>query len=196
MRTFRVADAVGTALVLNLCFVASALPVVTAFPAAVALQRQWTDHAHGRPCGVIPFARAFVTALRQSWPLGLFYATLAVAYVSGLIFWRQTAPAVAAVTTALLVGLGAVAIAFHIALLSVSARVRSQSWRVWPAEAGVLLLSDSPRYLLGTVAVVLAIVVIVVLPPLVLVLAGLVPAVMARWAARDAVVPQPAPDRT
>src|SRR5690606_15940226 len=120
VRVIRVLDAVGHALILQLCFVVASLLVVTAWPAAVALQREWNAYLDGRQTGVLAYARAFRDALRTDWPLGLLVPAVFAAYGFSLLCWRSAGDWVGVTATAVLVGLGLAGLTFYLALLAVA----------------------------------------------------------------------------
>ncbi|MGP5078604.1 hypothetical protein ACTXKZ_11120 [Brachybacterium alimentarium] len=184
-QVFHRVEAVGTALVLQLCFLVAALPLVTVFPAAVALQRQWEDFRGGRVVGLRTYPREFKAAVLQAWWFGVALPVIASAFIVGLIFWRHVPATIGGVATGLLVGLGAVAVAFYLALLTVAERRREGSMVPWFADAGSVLLANVPRFATATAVIVCAWLAASVIPTLLVVTLGIVPALAASKAARS-----------
>ena len=184
-QAFHRVDAVGTGLVLQLSFLLAALPLVTIFPAAVALQRQWEDFRSGRVVGLRTYPREFILAVRQTWWLGLALPIIASAFIVGVLFWRNILSTTGGVATGILIGLGAVALAFYLALLTVAERRRGGSILPWFTEAGTVFLENIPRFAVATAVVVCTWLVASLIPTLLIVTLGIIPAHAASIAARS-----------
>lgn len=190
MRVVRGLDVLGNALILQLLFFLFSIPIVTAAPAAVALQREWDDFLAGRKTTVRSYLNAFRVAWKTSWPLGILFPIVLVLYVVALEFWRSAEGWIGALGFGLLLGLGFVGGAYYLALLVVSSRLHGERWLAWFAPALGEVLQRSPRYILGIVPLIAWFAVLWFSLPLLLVGSGIVPAAIAhaagsRWPARE-----------
>jgi len=180
-RVVALIDTVGTALILQLAFVAFALPIVTTAPAAVALQRQLADLQRGERAGFAPFAREFARSWRASWPLGIAAAAVTAGFAAGIPFWYAATFPFARVGLGLLVCLLGLAGALYLNVLSAAEVMRAARWRRW-LDAGFDHLARNPLRSLSALIVLGAwLVALAYAPTLVLVGSGLVPALIARY---------------
>ncbi|MGG7507376.1 hypothetical protein [Plantibacter sp. YIM 135249] len=182
MKIIRGLDTIGNALILQLLFVVFSIPVVTAAPAAIALQRQWAASRAGEKTTMRGFAREFATAWRGSWGVGILFPIIIVGYVVSLLFWRATEGFVGAVAFGLLLGLGLAASAYYLALLVTVARVRDERWPVLLRLAMRELLVNVPRYIAALVVLIVWFVLVWLSLALLLVGSGIVPAATAHAA--------------
>jgi hypothetical protein len=181
MRIIAAISTIGTALLLQVCFVVCALGVITAVPAAIALQRSLSDDRIGERVGILSYLRHFATAWRQSWPLGIVGALLTVGFVVGGLFWLSVHAPLGYVAVGTLSFLGGLAAATYLNLLSCSDRDRNQRWRPLLGQAREALFGRPLRSLGSVVALGAWYFVLASIPPLVLVGSGVVPALIVRY---------------
>ncbi|QNE48630.1 DUF4175 domain-containing protein (plasmid) [Glaciihabitans sp. INWT7] len=194
MRIVGAISALGTALLLQVCFVVCALPVITAVPAAIALQRSFSDDRAGEKVGVLSYLRQFTVAWRQSWPLGVIGALLAVGLVVGGLFWLSVHAPLGYVAVGTLSFIAGLAAATYLNLLSCADRERETGWRPLFAETRAALVGRPLRSLGGVVMLAAWYFVLVSVSPLVLVGSGLVPTLIARFVIEPPVRQQLAED--
>ncbi len=181
MRIVRLLDTVGTVLILQLLFAVLSLGLVTAVPAAVALQRQFTDALLGEATGTVSFLRAFTRAWWQCWLLGIVGPVLTAGFVVSIAFWSSVPgpPGIAAL--GVLVFLAGLTSTIYLALLGAAGRQRDQAWRAWFTVALAHLVTVPLRGLWATILFLCWLVTLAYLPTLWLVGSGLVPAVIVRY---------------
>jgi len=171
-------DTVGSALLAQLMFFVFAIPVVTALPAAVAMQRQLSDHAAGEKIGVVSFAREFARVWRSGWALGIIMPAVVVGFAVAIPFWYSQGTTAAAFAFGALVCLAGLACAFYLALLWASDRDRMSGWRAWCGAALGALPRRAPRILWALVLMLAWLTLAAFALPLLLIGSGLVPAVI------------------
>ncbi|RDG38865.1 DUF624 domain-containing protein [Streptomyces corynorhini] len=135
--------------VLNLCWLAAALPVVTSYGAGIALQvalRAWREEGESRVAAV--FFREFRARVRGSLPL----AAAGLGTVAGLwlsaSFWLGAPGPLLAAATAVLLPLAVVTAAVHLTVFEVAARSPGAGTGRWVREA-LLLSAARPARCLG-----------------------------------------------
>lgn len=176
---------VGDVLWLQILFVLFCLPVITLFPAAVALQRTlqavMVEH---KPRSTTIFWTEFVWALKRTWKVSIFLPVFVFAAFVSLVFWMSAHTTAGTLVLCLLIPLYGAAMA---AYLSVLASVMTAS-----SYSGLRDWCQSAFALAGRRALVLASSIIVMatwflllgkVPTLVLIGTGLVPAALAWWIA-------------
>jgi len=178
-------DAVGSALLAQLLFFVFAIPVVTAAPAAIALQRQLHDHADGEKIGVASFAHEFARAWRTSWAVGILMPVVAAGFAVAIPFWYSRGTAVGAFAFAVLVCLAGLACAFYLALLWSSDADRAHGWRAWCGEALGALTRRAPRVLWALVLMIAWLTLAAFALPLLLIGSGLAPALIVYFTLSD-----------
>jgi len=181
MRIIAAISAIGTALLLQLCFVICAVPLITAVPAAIALQRSFSDDRLGEKTGVLSYLRHFAAAWRQSWPLGIVGALLAAGFVVGGFFWLSVHAPLGYVAVGTLSFLGGLIAATYLNLLARADQDRAVSWRPLLAQARAALVGGPLRSLLGVVILGAWYFVLASVPPLVLVGSGLIPTLIVHY---------------
>jgi hypothetical protein len=168
-------DAVGSALLAQLMFFVFAIPVVTALPAAVTMQRQLSDHAAGEKIGVVSFAREFARAWRSAWVVGIIAPAVVVGFVVAIPFWYSQGTTASAFAFGVLVCLAGLACAFYLALLWASDRDRAIGWRAWCGDALSALYRRAPRILWALVLMIAWLTLAAFALPLLLIGSGLAP---------------------
>lgn len=181
MRVVNAISAIGTALLLQLCFVICALPVITVVPAAIALQRSFADDRFGEKVGVVSYLRHFASAWRQSWPLGIIGGLFGVGLIVGGLFWLSVHAPLGYVAVGTLSFLGGLIAATYLNLLSCAERQRELEWRLLLARSRSVTAGRPLRSLFGIMVLGAWYFVLVSVPPLVLVGSGLVPMLIARY---------------
>jgi hypothetical protein len=171
-------DTVGSALLAQLMFFVFAVPVVTALPAAVAMQRQLSDHAAGEKIGVMSFAREFARAWRSAWVLGIVAPVVVIGFAVSILFWYSQGTTASAFAFGFLVCLAGLTCAFYLVLLWASDRDRPDGWRTWCGAALSALLRRAPRILWALVLMIAWLTLAAFAIPLLLVGSGLVPALI------------------
>ncbi|MFF1879686.1 hypothetical protein [Leifsonia sp. NPDC058230] len=184
MRIISWLDTLGNALLLQLLFLAFSLPVITAAPAAIALQRQFRDLCQGEKTGMRSYALEFVSAWRAAWPIGILFPLAAVGFAVGIPFWYSSGSWLGTTAMVVLICLAGLALAFWLAFLwaADSDRATSRSaWRAWAAAAAAALVQRSGRVLWGLVLLVTWLALAAFFLPALLVGAGLAPAAIVYW---------------
>jgi len=185
MRISRLIDTVGSALALQLLFVLTALPLITALPAALALQNEWERFRLGERTTVASFFAAFAAAWRARWLPGVlapvFCAMLFVTYT----FWAAVPGWPGVLAMGLLAGLAFVALCCWLSILATAtaAQMRGDGLLPWMRNASGELLMRFPRYLLGLAVMITWFCALRFSFPLALVGSGILPALLAHWAA-------------
>lgn len=181
-RVVAVIDLVGRALLLQLAFVLLSLPLVTALPAACALQRRLDALVAGEGGGVRAMASETLAAWRSCWPLGVLAPVAVAALAQGLWFWWRWPSPVRELATGVLAMVAGLLVALYLALL---VRVRSgldASATRLVREASGQLAARPLRVLWALVVVLTWWALAAFLPTLLLVGSGLVPALAVRLA--------------
>jgi hypothetical protein len=184
MRIIPWLDTLGNALLLQLLFLAFSLPVVTAAPAAIALQRQFHDLCRGEKTGMRTYAREFVSAWRAVWPIGIVFPLVAIGFSVGIPFWYSSGSWLGTSAMIVLICLAGLALAFWLAFLWAADRDRTPSrsaWRAWATAAAAALFQRSGRLLWGLVLLVTWLALAAYFLPALLVGAGLAPAAIVFW---------------
>lgn len=182
MRVIRIVDAIGNALILQLCFVLCSIPLVTIVPSAVALQRSLDGYRAGERTGFLPYLAQLRRAWSQYWRLGLLAAAVGVGAAMGLLFWLQVESTIGHLAVGLLMfwsGLGA---ALYLSLLEASSAFPDLDGRTVLSRAVAVVRSHPLRSLLGLMLFWSWLVVLMMVPTLALVGSGLIPAIIARYA--------------
>src|SRR4051794_14606932 len=174
---------IGEVLALQLLFVAASLPIVTALPAAAALQRSLYDRRSGHQGAYVSlFLGHFRWSTRRLWAAGLLLPLIYTIVVAAGLFWSGTA------TPLRWIGLGVVcagaglAGATYLAVLAASATSPASArgialWR----DSLASLFAKPLRLALATGLSGFWIVLAVRFPSLLLVGSGLAPAAIVAW---------------
>ncbi|WP_052852261.1 hypothetical protein [Streptomyces avicenniae] len=181
MRITSALTTVGNALILQLTFLVCALPLVTYGPAAVALQRQLAEQRDGRVTGVGSYLREFRAACREAWPLGVLVAAASLGFLAGIPFWYAVDGPPGAVGLVLLVALLGLAVACWLGLLQAAEQRRGTHWRTWLAPAAGHLATRPLHSAWAVVQFLTWLALMAFAPALVLVGAGLIPALIVHW---------------
>jgi hypothetical protein len=174
-------DTVGNALILQLAFLAFSVPIVTAFPAAVALQRQLADQQRGQRTGFGTFGREFVRSWRSSWQLGILAPIVAIGFVVAIPFWYSASFPFARAGLGVLVCLLGLACGVYLNVLRAAEAARPSRWPDWLATGFGHLVRHPLRSLWGLVLLFAWLVTLAYVPTLVLVGSGLMPALIVRY---------------
>ena len=177
----------GDVLWLQLLFLAASLPVVTAVPAAVALQRSLRRLASGDAVSAPQFATEFAAAWKQCWLPGLLVPPLAVGAGVSALLWSAAPAPFGALGLGVLVPLGVLAGAAYLVFLGTAseAEPKEAAGRLL-ARAGRALLARPVPAVIAAVALAAWTAVLVRVPTLALAGSGLVPALLAWLAVRSA----------
>jgi hypothetical protein len=184
MRIISWLDTLGNALLLQLLFLAFSLPIVTAAPAAIALQRQFHDLRRGEKTGMRAYALEFVSAWRAAWPIGIAFPLVAVGFAVGIPFWYSSGSWLGTAAMVVLICLAGLALAFWLTFLWAADRDRATSrsaWRAWATAGATALVQRSGRVLWGLVLLVTWLALAAFFLPALLVGAGLAPAAIVSW---------------
>jgi hypothetical protein len=183
MRIVHVLDTIGSALLLQVLFVVTSIPIVTALPSAIALQREWAAFRVGDKTTIFSYLAAFRDAWRSAWWAGLLFPVVLGGAVVAILFWTSASGWIGALGTGAVFGLAFLGAAAYLAFLSRSERDREVGWRTWIGGVGRELLARSGRYVLALTALIIWFVILWFATPLFLIGAGIVPAAAAHWAA-------------
>lgn len=181
MRALAIIEAIGNALVLQVVFLVVSLPIVTAAPAAFALQRSLAASAAGDATGFRSFVREFREQWRARWPLGIVVAAVGIGFLVGIPFWYSVGDAVGIIALGTLVAILGLAIGMWLSLLAVVVEDRSGRWRPLVNRGFAMLTSQPLRALAGVVLVLVWVSVAWFVPTLLLVGSGLIPALITRF---------------
>ena len=175
MRFIAVLDSLGSALLLQLCCLLCSIPLVTAVPAAIALQAEFEQLRRGGRVGVRSYLARFRLVWRASWPYGLAAPFAAVCAISAVWFW-SAAPGALRVTAlgGLAFCVGALA-AFALALLARAASTVPARASELGAAAWRLLLRLPLRALWALALLVAWAALLTRFPALAVIGSGLVP---------------------
>lgn len=180
MRFTSALTALGDALILQLTFFILSIPLVTAAPAAVALQRQLSALREGEVTGVLPLLREFRRAWRQSWTLGVLVAAIAAGFTVAIPFWFSTGAWFGLAGVSFLVALLGLASACYLNLLLAADVHRQEDWHAWLATGFVHLASHPMRSAWAMLQLITWLALLVSLPALAVIGTGLVPALIIR----------------
>jgi uncharacterized membrane protein YesL len=180
MRVASVLTALGDALILQLTFLILSIPLVTAAPAAVALQRQLSALREGEITGVLPLLREFRRAWHQSWPLGVLVTSTAAGFTVAIPFWFSTGEWFGLAGVAFLVALLGLASAYYLNLLHAADVHRQEDWRSWMTTAFVHLAGHPLRSAWAMLQLITWLALLISLPALAVIGTGLVPALIVR----------------
>jgi len=176
----------GSLLVLQLMFFMSSLPVVTAVPAAVALQVTLSDALADEAAHVLVarFFRTFGRAAIRLWLWAIAAPVVAALFLGSALFWGSTRGPLGLVALALLFMLFGLALAVYVGALA-RAGLDEAAWsrRQLIREALQILGRRPLRCAACVVFMMTWLVLLARLPTLSLVGSGLVPALLARWLA-------------
>ena len=177
----------GDVLWLQLLSLACSLPIVTAVPAAVALQRSLRRLSAEGFVSAPRFGAEFAVAWKQCWLLGLVVPpSAAVAALSALLWSAAPAP-FGALGLGLLIPLAVLAAAAYLVFLGVASDSdRSEGAGPLLARTGRALLRRPVPAVLAAIALGAWIGVLIRVPTLALAGSGLVPALLAWMAVRSA----------
>lgn len=177
-------ETVGDALLLQLVALVCSIPVVTAVPAAVAMQRSLNQVVAGEKTGVRTYLGAFSKALRQAWLLGVLAAAVAVGLAVSLPFWNAGQGPAARAAFVVLACLAGISVAFYLNLLSVAATADC-GWWSWRARAFEQLALHPLRGLAALALFFTWLAVVSLAPVLLVVGSSLVPAIIVRFVVRE-----------
>ncbi|MEV7422418.1 DUF624 domain-containing protein [Streptomyces sp. NPDC091212] len=134
--------------VLNLCWLAAALPVVTSYGAGIALHvalRAWREDGESRVAAV--FFREFRARVRGSLPLAAAGLVTTAGLWLSVSFWLGAPGPLLALATAVLLPLAVVTAAVHVTVFEVAARSPGARAGRWVREALLLCLARPARCL-------------------------------------------------
>lgn len=183
VRIMNAIDVVGAVLTLQLCFLLTAWPVITAVPAFVAVQSQLVGAlAGGEARAVRGYLTAFRRALRVAWFPGLVTPVLGATVWLSVSFWLAADTTIATVAVGVLCVLLGSAAAALLAALAASGQHPDEPWRSWFVGAWGAV-TRAPLAAAGAVFALLTwALALVILPTLALAGAGVVPGLLAHWA--------------
>jgi hypothetical protein len=181
-RVVSMLDTVGNALILQLAFLAFSIPLVTALPAAVALQRQLADLQLGERTGFGPFGKEFVRSWKSSWQLAIVALIAAIAFLVAIPFWYSASFPFSRAGLGFLVCLLGLAGSLYLNILRAAEVARQARWPDWLAIGFGHLVGHPLRSLCGLVLLFAWLVTLAYVPTLVLVGSGIVPAMIVRYA--------------
>lgn len=183
-RAFGFLDTAGSVLVLQLLFLVTSALVITAVPAAVALQRALPAAFDGTQAHPV---RSWVSQLRmafsQSWVLGLGLPFLVLAALGSLLAWMQIGGSWASAAIGLLAALACLALVTWLGMLAAAASAPdTHRWVDWLRAAPSLVLARPVWSIAAAVVLVTWLALSYRLPTLLLITSGLVPALLVQWA--------------
>lgn len=184
-RALGVATAAGDALLLQICFVLTALPLVTVLPAAIALQRSLREvFVGGAPASAARFGLHFLAALRQTWKIAVVPPAFGLVAIVSAAFWASAGGPVGTIALGLLAILSGAAASAYVALVAAAATLPRAAHLRRCALTAWALARRRPLQLAGAVVLSATWALLMArLPTLLLVSSGLVPAALAWWAA-------------
>ncbi|MCU1573685.1 MAG: hypothetical protein JWO93_1767 [Micrococcaceae bacterium] len=189
VRTLSALNTVGDVLLLQLCFFVASWGIITAFPAAVALQRQ-LDHVldKGEPATVRSFAAELLSAFRANWRAAVVLPVVAAMLIIGILFWGSVDAPVGTVALLLLVPMAGASVGLYLCALAavvdqpVTARFKNILASAW------LRVQGQPLHVAGCVVIMLTwFLLLGRVPTLGLVGGGVLPAFLAVWLRRGMV---------
>lgn len=183
----------GDVLLLQLCFAVASLGVVTAFPAAIALQRCLDDVLYNdENAGIRSFGARLAAAFRRYWAPSIALPVLTVMLVVGILFWAFAEGPVGLVALALLIPIAGLSLGLYLCALAVLVSAREESTSADPTSTELLAaawarLLRQPLHVAGCVIVMVTwILLLLQVPTLILIGSGVVPAFLAFWLRRGA----------
>lgn len=194
-RVLGVFEVTGDILTLQLLFLVASLPVITMFPAALALQYSLGDvFVEGRPRPARLFWANFTWAMRRTWKVAILPPLFMVLAAAPLLFWLTAGGVAGVVALCLLVPMYGVLVAGYVAVLASTLQATASKTgilgsdsigglREWLLSVWSLAQSRAIPLALSVVVMVTWLLVLAKLPTLVLVGTGLVPAGLAWWVA-------------
>lgn len=194
-RLLGVFETAGDILTLQLLFLVASLPVITIFPAALALQYSLGDiFVEGRPRPARLFRTNFIWAIRRTWKVAVLLPLLMILAAASLLFWLAAGGLAGVVALCILIPMYGVLVAGYVAVLAstLEATASRTGARGWDSIAGFrerlhkawsLAQRRAIPLALSVVVMVTWLLVLAKLPTLVLVGTGLVPAGLAWWVA-------------
>jgi len=184
-RLLRVVESMGDVLWLQLLFVAACLPVVTIFPAALALQRSLRDVlVEGRPRMTAGYWANLKWAAARSWKVAIALPVFLLAAIVAAVFWLGAGGTMGTVALCILIPLyGAVLAAYLAVLASAMGADTSAGFREWLAAARDVMTRRALPLAMSVIVMATWFLLLSRLPTLVLVGTGLVPAALAWWVA-------------
>ena len=194
-RLLGVFETAGDVLLLQLMFVVASMPVITMFPAALALQYSLGDvFLEGRPGPARIFWDNFRWAVRRTWKVAILLPLFILLAAASLLFWVAAGGAAGFVALCMLIPLYGVAVAAYLAVLASTLQAtaaktttfgndRKAGAREWLHGVWSLARRRALPLALSVVVMATWLLVLAKLPTLVLVGTGLVPAGLAWWVA-------------
>ncbi|WP_248763399.1 DUF624 domain-containing protein [Pseudarthrobacter sp. SSS035] len=194
-RLLGVFEVTGDILTLQLLFLLASLPVITMFPAALALQYSLGDiFVEGRPRPARLFWANFTWALRRTWKVAVLLPLIMVLAAASLLFWLTAGGLAGVVALCILVPMYGVLVAGYVAVLASTLQASAADtgtlgsgsiagFRERLSAAWSLAQRRAIPLALSVVVMVTWLLVLAKLPTLVLVGTGLVPAGLAWWVA-------------
>jgi hypothetical protein len=178
----------GEFLWLQLLFLLASLPVITAVPAAVALQRSIQRlSAEGGSVSAAQFAGEFGAAWKRFWLLGLLAPPAAAGAAVSALLWAAAPAPFGALGLGLLIPLAVLAAAAYLVFLGTGGDAdRSEAAGPLLGRAGRALLGRPVPAVLAALALAAWLAVLMKVPTLALAGSGLVPALLAWLAVRGA----------
>ncbi|BCW36071.1 hypothetical protein StoSoilA2_21270 [Arthrobacter sp. StoSoilA2] len=174
-------EVTGEVLLLQLLFLVASIPLLTAFPAAIALQRAFQqvvlDH---RPGTTRRFLREFVWAWRRVGWWGILATAFAAAATFAILFWLSTPGMLGTLALCVLIPICGAAAAVYLAVLggAMNAGPDTGARDLW--EEGMRIVFKKPLFLAAAVIALATWGVLALrLPTLIPVFSGLVPALLA-----------------
>lgn len=182
LNTFVIA---GDILLMQLLFVVAALPLVTMFPAAVALQRSFREVlVEGHPRITAVFWGNLVWSWKRTWKVAVIPPLFLVAAFTSVVFWLASDSRVGIVVLCVLLPMYGLAVAAYIAVLAASMSAdHADSVRAWFTAAMLLARDRAIPLAISIVVMATWFLLLGKLPTLSLVGTGLVPAGLAWWVA-------------
>jgi len=194
-RLLGVFEMTGDILTLQLLFLVASLPVITMFPAALALQYSLGDtFVEGRPRPARIFWVNFTWAIRRTWKVAILLPLFMLLAAASLLFWLTAGGWAGVVALCILIPMYGVLIASYVAVLASALQATTSKmstfdsdsiagFREWLHLVWSLAQSRAIPLALSVVVMVTWLLVLAKLPTLVLVGTGLVPAGLAWWVA-------------
>lgn len=175
-------DLVGRALGLQLVFLVCALPVVTALPALIALQRRLDALVHGEGGGVTALVVETLRLWRSTWLLGLGLVVLVLGAFAAFPFWYAMPSPLDLVGTGGLALLAGLVLGVLVGILDAARRASERGSLAWLRAGWGAVLTRPLRVAWAVVMVITWAMLAAALPTLLLVGAGLAPVLLVRLA--------------
>lgn len=184
-QVLRIVESMGDVLWLQLLFVAACLPVVTIFPAALALQRSLRDVlVEGRPRLTAGYWANLKWATARSWRVAIILPVFMLAAFTAAVFWLGAHGTVGAVALCILIPLYGAALAGYLAVLASSMSCdRAAGLSDWLTAARDVMSRRALPLAMSVIVMATWFLLLSRLPTLVLVGTGLVPAALTWWVA-------------